>query len=236
MIAFEFLRVVLSQVAPLVVRTSDRLGGEGGLALVEKYLDEHIAVAFLLAVEHDLDVAGHGEDVVVAPMTIELVRIADADITRVEFQQAGKGHDAYLVAEAESSLYVCLGSIVLDNGIGSLNDVRQQIALAEGHEASRLWGRTVVEVPSVVAQAPLTVQFVGSEETEQIDIGIVALHVGCHLKQIVHDIVAVDTVLDPLLVIEEYLHQTLRMGDALLIGSSFLPSYTLAGFLQTVVV
>ena len=81
MIFFELLRIVFAQVAPLIVRTGDGLGGERGLALVEKYLDEYVAVALLRTIEYHLDVAGHGEDVVVAPIAVELVRIADADVT-----------------------------------------------------------------------------------------------------------------------------------------------------------
>ena len=72
------------------------------------------------------------------------------------------------------------------NGISSLNDVVQQVALCERHHTARLGSRTIVQIPADVPCAPLFVDFIVGKQRIKVNVGVVALHVGSNLKEVVH--------------------------------------------------
>ena len=59
--------VVIPEVIPMVIRGYICLQGQGGLVLVEQYLDKHVFVGRVLAIEYNLQVAGHRNHMVVNP-------------------------------------------------------------------------------------------------------------------------------------------------------------------------
>ena len=105
------------------------------------------------------------------------------------------------------------GGLSLVDGVGCLDDVTQQVTLCERHHTARLRGSTVVEIPSDVTHAPLLVDLLVGIEREEVDVGVVTLHVGNHLEEVIHQRQGLDVVPDPLGIVEEQAHEAIG-GDA----------------------
>ena len=91
----------------------------------------------------------------------------------------------------------------MTNGIGRLDDVAQQVTLREWHDATRQRGGTIVDVPSDVTHAPLFVDLVVGIEREEVDVGVVALHIGDYLEEVIYERQGLDVVLHPLGIAEQ---------------------------------
>ena len=108
------------------------------------------------------------------------------------------------------------GCLCLGDSISCFNDILQEIQLAEGHFRTRDRRSAIVEIPADIADAPLVVQLLVGEQRQQLDVCIVALHIGCHIKQTAHEITSSHIIIHPLLIIEEGFHQSFRVSIFLL--------------------
>ena len=108
---------------------------------------------------------------------------------------------------AETERGLCLG-----DGISCLDDISQQVALAERHDALGLRGGSVGKIPADVVLTPEIVNLLLGEDGEEFDVGIMALHVGGNFEEAAHERAGTQIAEHPLLVVEESLHQTLGMG------------------------
>ena len=209
---FQFFCPVLAQVGPLIIIWC--VGGldwQGHLALVEQGLHQDVALSLGGLVEDELDVATHGEDLVVLPVLVEFVKVLDADVAVAQFHEAGQRHHAYLVAKAHGGLRLAQGYA----GVGRLDDIGQEVILTEGHVVVGHGRAGIAQIPAHVVDAPLVVAFLGGEEVDELKGRVVvALHVDHHLEELAHQGVAMDAVGSPLLVVEQHLHQALGVGVA----------------------
>ena len=89
----------------------------------------------------------------------------------------------------------------------------------------RLWGSTVVEIPGDVAHAPLVVDLVVGEQREELDVGIVALHVGGNVEELSHERAGLDVVEHILLVVEQQLHQPFGVAVLLFVEAARLARF-----------
>lgn len=97
----ELVEAVLAEVGPVVVGGAVGCDGEGGLFLVEQYLDEHVFVLGIAAVENKLQVAGHGEHAAAPPAAgFEIVEIVGGEVVAVNTNQAYQWEQNRFVAKA----------------------------------------------------------------------------------------------------------------------------------------
>ena len=95
------------------------------------------------------------------------------------------------------------GGLCVTDGIGRLDDVAQQVTLREWHDATSQRSGTIVDVPSDVTHAPLFVDLVVGIDREEVDVGVVALHIGDHLEEVIHERQGLDVFLHPLGIAEQ---------------------------------
>src|SRR3712207_5316087 len=142
----------------MIVRS--HVGGDGqcGLVLIAQNLQEDVArvgrVGPRLAIKHELNVASHGEYVVITPfLTVDVVKVVDGFAQSVEVEQAGQGHNHGVVAVAQGSSGVGKAQAT----VGRKDDIAQQIALGEGLNATAQRAATVGYVPPSVVYFPRVV-------------------------------------------------------------------------------
>ena len=110
----EFAGVIVAEIGPFVVGTSDGLQRKMRFVLVEKSLYEYVASAFFRLIEDELYVATHWENLVVQPsLSGQLLEVGHLLSTVVHLQEAGQRHDAYLVTIAKGGTRVLLPNVCI---------------------------------------------------------------------------------------------------------------------------
>ena len=177
----ELGAVVGFDVRPAVVGPGDGGQGQAGFALVEQHLEQRVA-SMGVAVEDELDVTGHGEQAVAAPVGVERLGVGVGAAPVVQLEQGGQGQEVAVVAEAQ----VGGGHPVREGLGGAVEQVEQQVGGAEGHEAVRQGRVAVGQVPGQVVAPPQFVALLRGEEGEQLEAGVMALHDGGHGEELAH--------------------------------------------------
>ena len=67
-VILHFVAIVSYEVFPMIVRGRIALEGQCCLVFVEQYLDQHILVLYIPAIEYKLDVACHWENLRAVPV------------------------------------------------------------------------------------------------------------------------------------------------------------------------
>ena len=87
-------------VAPFIIRCGCAVDGQPCFVLVAQNFHQDVFLRWV-AIEHELDVAGHGEDAVILPSAlVKLTEIVDAHAQVVEVHETGKRHNHGVVAIA----------------------------------------------------------------------------------------------------------------------------------------
>ena len=115
------------------------------------------------------------------------------------------------------------GGLCLGHGVGSLDDVEQQVLLRKGHLVFCLWGVGKTKIPIEVAAVPEFHEFLVGEQREKGVVAIMTLHVVGDIVDGAHQFAGIHMCLYPILVVEEGLHEPVGM-------SRFILSLHLTGF------
>ena len=159
----EFIHTVVSEVAPPVVGTGDWCEGQGGLDFVEEHLKEHVLILGIAAIEDELQVAAHGEDVGTPPtFFLEFVEIICFEVVAVDTYEAYQGEQHRLVSKAQ------LGSRIdqLNATVGIGNEAFEQVSLTLGLATAIELAGAVLYVPKGVVDLPHAIECVQREELD----------------------------------------------------------------------
>ena len=95
------LQIVATEVAPVIVGGAIGADGQTGFLFVEQHFEEDVLVLGTAAVEDELQVGGHGENIGTPPsLSFYLVEVVGAQVVAIDAQQTYQRQDDCVVPKA----------------------------------------------------------------------------------------------------------------------------------------
>ena len=95
------LQIVPTEVAPMVIWCTIGVDGQTGFLFVQQHFEKDVLVLGAAAIEHELEIGGHREDVGTPPaLALHLFEVVGAQVVAIDAQQAYQRQDDRVVPKA----------------------------------------------------------------------------------------------------------------------------------------
>ena len=161
----------------MIVRNKCTLYRKFHFLFIQQYFHQNIIAPFF-TIKHELDVASHRENLVIAPDLGKTIQIGSLISAIAQLQQTCERKYTRFMTESQCNAVLFFN----DTGSRSIQNVLQQIGFQIGHFPFCQRRRTVIDIPICVIQQPHVVTLLFCKKRIEFDIRIVILHNDCKFK------------------------------------------------------